>query len=328
MILSRFVSSIVFVALVLSVPVPTLLGQDTDPEIQELRNRIQVLEEMVLELLDQKNVSTGAEFVPAVLTRAIEPPTMPVVPRVAPQETTPTIRSNYVRELLPEIGKIGAQVGLLAGGSANPWGLNRGAYAGGYIDLPIKRVAGGKISYEILVGLSESKTEFDTTSQVAVVANLAAGASLADSLVGPPNAPFPVTRMTRTRLRLLEVSPFLFKYTITALDRYRFRPYLVAGGGMFVTITNQNPIEGQSALFTGTAPFDAPLLGGQISQSPELVARGIPQGQGNIDFGLSWAIGSEVRVTDTWSMGFEYRMRHIAGGGDLQSFSSKFGFHW
>ena len=112
-------------------------------------------------------------------------------------------RSTYIRELLPEIGKIGAQVGLLAGGSFNPWKLDRGGFAGGYIDLPLKRIKGGKLSYEILVGLSQSKSEFETTSQVAAVANLAAGASLADALAGAPNAPFPTKRMTRTRLRLL-----------------------------------------------------------------------------------------------------------------------------
>lgn len=134
--------------------------------------------------------------------------------------------------------------------------------------------------------------------------------------------------MTRTRLRLLEVSPVLFKYTIINLDRYRIRPYIVGGGGIFVTITNQNPLEDNSALFTGTAPFDAPLLGGQISQSPELVARGIPQGQGNIDFGWTIGFGNEWRATDLLSFGMEYRSRQIAGGGSLQTLSSKFGFHW
>lgn len=53
------------------------------------------------------------------------------------------------RELLPDIGHIGAQVGLFLGGAQNPFRANEGFVAGGYIDLPVKDLPqlGGKLSY-------------------------------------------------------------------------------------------------------------------------------------------------------------------------------------
>jgi len=48
------------------------------------------------------------------------------------------------RELLPDIGQIGAQVGLLVGGSTNPFQYSTAGFHRGYIDLPVKKVAGGK----------------------------------------------------------------------------------------------------------------------------------------------------------------------------------------
>ena len=54
-------------------------------------------------------------------------------------------------ELVPEIGKIGAQLGLVPSGSATPFQLNNGQDAAGFIDLPMfePKVLHGKIGYEI-----------------------------------------------------------------------------------------------------------------------------------------------------------------------------------
>ena len=62
-----------------------------------------------------------------------------------------------------------------------------------------------------------------------------------NNLAGTPDAPFPVRRQVRTRLRVLDVSPFALKYTITALDRARLRPYVAAGADIVVVITKQIP---------------------------------------------------------------------------------------
>src|SRR5262245_46710005 len=56
-----------------------------------------------------------------------------------------------VHELLPDLGRIGAQVGLAFGPSWNPYQVGRGLQGGGYADLPLLRAPGGKLSYEILV---------------------------------------------------------------------------------------------------------------------------------------------------------------------------------
>ncbi|MBI4471391.1 MAG: hypothetical protein HY646_01910, partial [Acidobacteria bacterium] len=221
---SKFKTLFMSLILVVTFATQRSYAQDSTREIQQLRERIRLLEHMVQQLNSAQTIHPSVQYEPAVLRMAAESTeTLPAAP--ADPTPVPRIRSTYVRELLPDIGKIGAEIGIIGGGGFNPFQLDKGLFAGGYIDLPLRRVPGGKLSYEILAGLSESHSEFETSSQVAVVANLAAGASLANALAGTPNAPFPVKQMTRTRLRLLEVSPALFKYTITSMDHYRFRPY-------------------------------------------------------------------------------------------------------
>ena len=235
-----------------------------------------------------------------------------------------------VHELLPDLGRIGAQVGLGVGPSWNPYEIGRGMQGAGYVDLPLLRVPGGRLSYQILIALSgASSAPFTLTDPVAYVANLAAGAPPADALSGPPRAPFPVRRLVRTRLRLLEVSPFALKYTLTGLDAVRMRPYLVAGLDAVVVITRQTPEEDESLLFTGGSPFDAPLIGGLVAEAPELLARRTPTGQGDIQLGFHAAGGLEVRLSGAVSMSLEYRHTRIeGGGGPLHALGTSLGFHW
>ena len=46
-------------------------------------------------------------------------------------------------ELLPAIGRIGAEVGAHFGWSENPYSLGSGVQGAGFINLPLKRLAGG-----------------------------------------------------------------------------------------------------------------------------------------------------------------------------------------
>jgi len=101
--------------------------------------------------------------------------------------------SRY-HELLPDIGRIGAEAGAAVGVSRNPHGAGTGWDVGGFIDLPLARHRSGRLSYEILMALSG-----------------------ADGGV------------TGTRLRFLEVSPFALKYALTRFDSARLRPYVTAG---------------------------------------------------------------------------------------------------
>ncbi len=234
------------------------------------------------------------------------------------------------RELLPDIGTIGAQVGLLGGGSWNPYGVGPGFAGGGFIDLPLRRAPGGKLSYEILITLSDATSDpFRITNPVAVVANLAAGASFSAALQGPPAAPFPVQREVTTRLRVLQVSPFALKYTLTRFDDARIRPYLGAGLDLVVVISRQDPERDESLIFTGQPPFDDPLIGGLVAQAPELAARGYPTGQGNVSFGFHANGGFELRLSKGLSLNADYRFSGLDGGDHvLHAVSGALGFHW
>jgi opacity protein-like surface antigen len=239
-------------------------------------------------------------------------------------------RGPEVHELLPDIGRIGAQAGVMVGASWNPYDIGQGIQAAGYIDLPLTRVPGGKLSYEIVIGLSRAESDpFTVTNPLAFVANLAAGASPDDALAGPPAAPFPVRRSVKTRLRLMEVSPFGLKYTIRSLDHVRLRPYAVAGFDFRVVITEQTPLADESLVFTGTAPFDDPLIAGVVAQAAELTARGTPTGQGNIELGWHAGGGLEIRVSRGLSLNLDYRFARAGGdNSSLHAVSGALGFHW
>lgn len=236
-----------------------------------------------------------------------------------------------VHELLPGIGKIGAEAAIFGGASWNPYQIGQGKELGGYIDLPLAKAPGGKLSYEIFVGLSLGLSDpFTITDSIAFVANLAAGASRQAALQGPPAAPFPVTREVRQRLRLLHLSPFTLKYTLTRWDAARLRPYLNAGLDFLVVLTREEPLRDESLLFTGTAPFDDPLIAGLVAQAPELLARGVPTGQGHFQLGGHAAAGLEIRVSKGLSLNLEYRFTGSEGGskGRLHSAIGAIGFHF
>lgn len=236
-----------------------------------------------------------------------------------------------VHELLPDVGKIGAQVAITGGTAWSPFKSGQGYVAGGFIDLPLTRAPGGKLSYEILLSLSSAQSDpFFATSAVAVVANLAAGASLPDALAGPPAAPFPVHREVTSRVRVLEVSPFALKWTFTKFDEARLRPYVAAGFDFMVVITREDPLRDESLLFPGSAPFDESLIGGLIGQAPELTARGYPTGQGNMEFGWHGNAGVELRLTKTLSLNADYRYAVIGStpNNSLKTATAALGFHW
>lgn len=232
-------------------------------------------------------------------------------------------------ELLPEIGRIGAQVGFGGGAAWQPFKGGRGWQGSGFIDLPLARGFGGRLSYEISVSLGSSTgAPFVITDSIAFVANLAAGASPADALAGPPRAPFPVRRPVRTRLRVLTVAPFALKHTFTGLDRAHLRPYVTAGLDAVVVISKQIPEGDASAIFTGTAPFDDALIGGLVGQAPELTEQGLPTGQGNIEAGFHVGGGVEVRVTRGLSLNADYRFTRIGDRARLHAVQAALGFHW
>ena len=226
-------------------------------------------------------------------------------------------------ELLPDIGRIGAQVGAAVGPSWNPYGVGAGWQVSAFIDLPLARNRAGRLSYEILLGLSGGRSSaFAITDPLAYVANLARGASPADALAGPPRAPYTVRRQVRTRLRLLEVAPFALKYTLTGLDHARLRPYVTAGLDVALTATDEVP-EGSAAAATVVV-----AAVGEGGRPPELAARGIPGGEGNLDLGGHVGVGLEIRVSRGLSLNLDYRLARVGSSHTLHAASSVVGFHW
>ena len=312
-----------------------LFADDTE----ELRRRVAELEKKV-EFLEK-----ALGQVAGIRDLAAPQETQRTTPPPAQQMTHPVY--SPPPELLPEIGKVGAEVGVFPSASLNPFHLNSGKFAGGFIDLPLfdrPSWLHGKVSYEIVVGMSQSNTPMKTTSNVAQVANLSVLNTLFPNgglsnvvyaVTGTGPAPFNVTNSVVTRLRLLEVVPFSLKYTTTVFDRWRLRPYAVFGFGTYVTIHTQYP-QGSSALgvranadlppavlaavgqiFGGTSPFGAPLVAGQIGQAPELEALGLPSGHGSLDFGIVGGTGFEYRINRTISLGMDARFNKIASAPGL-----------
>jgi hypothetical protein len=323
-------------------------SQDEDRKrITQLEERIALLEDTVHALLEERSAAAIAKP---------PQPSSPPAPQSLNTSVTPVRPDPLPPELLPEIGKVGAEVGLLLSGSDNPYKLGIGKNVAGFIDLPLfdrPHWLHGKVSYEISIGFSRVKQTFTTTSNVAQVTNLTLlntlnpGGGLQnviDSVTGTGAAPFPVTVPTRTTMNLLQVIPFSLKYTTNVLDRYRLRPYALAGFGTYVTIHVQEPLTSgvrpdanlpASVLqliqqtYGGQAPFGGPLVAGQIAQSPELEARGLPSGHGNIDLGWMTGGGVEFRITRDLSLGFDARWNRIAGApGALLDFGARIGLHF
>lgn len=274
-------------------------------------------------------------------------------PSPSPSPTPPPASSGYTapRELLPDIGHIGAELGFFVGGATNPYKDNDGFATGGYIDLPWKKVPGGKLSYEIMIGLQRSETTQQTTSGVNALVNTAlnnylysAGLEKLPSVTGYLTSPLPITSVVQERSRVLTVAPFELKYTVTKLGR--FRPYVVAGLGAYVWIGSDNNVTTFNAntalgslatLPVGTSTLGATLnailqgsqIGGLAPTAPELAARGVPHGQGSLLFGGQVGGGAEFRISPKLSSGVDVRRNQVEGkNAGFNTFAFQQGLHW
>lgn len=329
-------------------------------EIQELRSMVFELKNTV-QILQQgpsqsQSIASTKPIVPAVIREvaytapspAPEPLPLPVPePKPAPVQPNPSYQAP--RELLPDLGHIGAEVGFLLGASTNPYKDNKGFSGGGYIDLPFKNLPGGKLSYEIMLNLQQSATTQTSTSGVNVLANAVVNSYLGNSatntsLTNYLASPLPITSTVTENSKVLTVAPVLFKYSLNKFGRVR--PYIVGGMGMYVWIgsdSNTKSFNANTALGSlssapvGSSTLGATLnallqgsqIGGLAPASPELTARGVPQGQGNLLFGGQLGGGIEVRVTPKFSMGIDVRHNFVEGtNAGFTTFAFKQGLHW
>ena len=224
---------------------------------------------------------------------------------------------------------------MLVGGSQNPYKANKGFFTGGYIDLPLRRLPGGKLSYEILISLQRTTTTTQTTSGVTALVNAVVNAGTPFTLANL-TGPFPITTKVLERSTVLTVAPVELKYTVTTMGR--FRPYVVAGLGMYTSLSTQSnakyfdaaAVVGAGQLATVlNAVLQGPQVAGLVPEAPELRARGVAAGQGDMRFGLQYGGGLELRVTPKYSLGFDYRQNRVerinAGFG---AFTFKQAFHF
>lgn len=279
-------------------------------------------------MLDTPMLSQRPKLVsPSTITLALALAVGPLAP-AAPAQETPAPPpapgkpgATEPLELLPAIGKIGAEVGLHGGWSQNPYSLGSGAQGAGFINLPLKKLGGGVLSYEISLRFARSTSDPVTiTNPVAFVANLAATGR---GDVGP----FPYRRVVRSEGSIFIVEPFGLKYASHSFGR--FRPYVVAGVGVGVVITKEVPEADESLVFTGTSPFDADLIAGLIAQSKELEALGRPTGQGNIEVAGHVGAGFEVRVSPGFSLQADYRFTKLSGrNSSMHIAGAGFGIHF
>ena len=289
-------------------------------------------------------------------------------PSPSPAPSAPPVSSGYMapRELLPDIGQIGAQLGFFVGGATNPYKESTGFASGGYIDLPWKNVPGGKLSYEIMIGLQRSITNnLTSTSGVNALVNTALNAYLGNNATTVTPAYFlglnqasPLIDDTMTiteRAKVLTVAPFELKYTITKLGR--FRPYGVAGLGGYVWIGSENNAASFASSLnipasaanlyvncmvnaqTGcsgptlgqvlTSVLAGSQIGGLAPAAPDLTARGVPHGQGNVLFGGQVGGGADFRISQRLSMGFDFRHNQMEGkNAGFNTFAFKQGLNW
>lgn len=271
-----------------------------------------------------RNSLTSSAFLAlALMTLGPSPLVAPVGAQEAPAKPPAPGRPGAADpvELLPAIGRIGAEVGLHVGWSENPYSLGSGAQGAGFINLPLKKLGGGILSYEISLRFARSTSDPITiTNPVAFVANLAATGR---GDVGP----FPYRSMVRSVGSIFLVEPFGLKYAVHSFGR--FRPYAVAGVGVGVVITKETPLADDSQVFTGTSPFDADLIAGLVAQTQELDALGRPTGQGNIEVAGHVGAGFEYRLSPGFSFQAEYRFTRLSGrNSSMQIASAGFGIHF
>ncbi len=296
-------------------------------EIDALKEQVQKLEALLVTVSKQPAYTNTYPSNPTIVNNTT-PVNFPA-PKIRPAPA----ESRTTKELLPELGQIGAEVGLLIGGSQNPFKTNEGFFAGGFIDLPLRKMPGGKLSYEIMVGAQRTISTQQNTSGVIALVNSALNSALGN----PPGinnllSPLPITNKVRERLTVLTVVPASFKYTMLSLDKHNVRPYVIAGLGTYVGLSSQKLVDFDASKFVSNPALGSLLnallngaqVGGLAPIGPELRSRGLSAGQGDLRFGLNAGGGLEFRISPKFSFGFDYRINKIEGkNGTFSTFTAK-----
>jgi hypothetical protein len=328
----------------------------SDARIHELEERVRRLEDLVQTLVQAQQTSGSPSPERAnVMLASLSTPSAAETPETRDsmtfdQSQAETAPRAMPQELLPNLGKIGAQVSFRAGANSGPFALNTGGFFGGAIELPLALLPGGRLNYEISLGLAQTSRTVSVTSNVAQVSNLAVLTALnpnnstlniQQALLGTGDSPFPVTSNAKWRVQVAELVPFALKYNSTLLDRYHLRPYAVIGLGTYVSISNQlvaSGIRSDSTLppatlqaltaLLGPSPFGGSLIGGQIGPASQLAGRGLPAGQGGIDIGVHYGAGIGYRWTNGLSLALDARFNKVPNGISYHTTTASWGWHF
>ena len=336
-------------------------SQIDDLRIRELEDRVRRLEGMVETLVEaQRSAGTlPNQRANLILADLSSPSAMTLAETRISQasDAAPAITGNagadrkrLPQELLPNLGKIGATASFRVGANSGPFALNAGSFFGGAIELPLALLPGGRLNYEISLGLAQTSRTLPVTSNVAQISNLAVltalnpdngTSNIQEALTGSGDSPFPVTSPGNWRAQVLELVPFALKYNSTLLDRYRLRPYAVLGLGTYVSISNQAVSSGLRSNSTlppttlqtltsllGPSPFGGSLIGGQIGPASQLASQGLPAGQGGIDVGVNFGTGIEYRWTNGLSLAFDARFNKVPDGLSYHTTTASWGWHF
>jgi hypothetical protein len=89
------------------------------------------------------------------------------------------------------------------------------------------------------------------------------------------------------------------------------------------------PVGSSTLGATLNALLQGSQIGGLAPTSPQLAARGVPHGQGNVMFGGQIGGGAEFRITPKLSLGFDVRHNAMEGkDAGFNTFAFKQGLHW
>lgn len=189
--------------------------------------------------------------------------------------------------------RIGGEFAFTFGAQTGPFKMGTGWFFAGEVGLPLMDLGPGKVLGLINIGMSNSDDSISIEPTV--------------------NALVPGAVPTQTTLDLTTVSIVLgLKYKLLAHNVVQ--PYILAGPGIDI-------------FFNDTEPGGLP---GAIAPQPqELIDRGFPGGQGNVELGLHAGGGIDFNITEKIFIGAEGRFNWVdRDNGSYGTYGGRLGFRF
>ncbi|GAC1620347.1 MAG: hypothetical protein NVS9B10_01980 [Nevskia sp.] len=192
-----------------------------------------------------------------------------------------------------------------AGQNSGAFGTKSNFNIGGSLNVPIfgaDPLFGQALLGEVLLGYA--KTKSDGTFNAPAVTGL-----------GLPAEPTPATRFSLTTTQIGIGVKYKFTF-LPALGFIQIQPYIAGGVSIDVFLSKTNGNNGDRA--GGIAPI-----------SPDLAARGVPAGQGNVLAGPQFGGGLDIVLFKNLLLGFDAR-RHLysSTGANYTTLLGKVGFRF